>query len=342
MPADPLKERVAALWARHLGSAEGLALTPCAVSGNNRVFVARANGQAAIAKWYFAGPKDGRDRLESEWQFLSYAAAAQIACVPRPLARDQAAGLALYELCDGVKPDRATIGPAAIDAAAAFFRALNQPAHRALAARLPPAAEASFSPAGQIALVDGRLQRLAGIPIAAPLDAAAAALVGAMNGYWSRLCRRLPDALAAQGIDPAAELPDRERCISPSDFGFHNALIGPDGTIRFIDFEYGGWDDPVKMVCDFFLQPAVPVDPRHRDRFIAEALGDCWDTEPLAARAGLMQPLFALKWCCIMLNPFVPDLAGRGRFADPSRDENSRKRQRLADASAAFHSLEGR
>src|SRR6185503_11886129 len=46
--------------------------------------------------------------------------------------------------------------------------------------------------------------------------------------------------------------------LSPSDFGYHNAVLADDETVRFFDFEYAGWDDPAKLVCDFFNQVEVP------------------------------------------------------------------------------------
>ena len=59
------------------------------------------------------------------------------------------------------------------------------------------------------------------------------------------------------------------RALSPSDFGLHNALRTKDGQLRFIDFEYFGWDDPVKLVSDTAIQPGSslphsagpPLDP---------------------------------------------------------------------------------
>jgi hypothetical protein len=154
-----------------------------------------------------------------------------------------------------------------------------------------------------------------------------------MELFWRDYSRSLTGRLDAE-----AEIPPAERCVSPSDFGFHNALSGADGSLRFIDFEYAGWDDPAKMVCDFFLQPALPVDTVHYDHFFAGTLGDWPGVERLAVRAKLMQPLFALKWCCIMLNPFLPDLAARARFADPGRASDLKTR-RLAAATAAFRHL---
>ena len=51
------------------------------------------------------------------------------------------------------------------------------------------------------------------------------------------------------------ELRQETMCIFSSDFGFHNALIDESGTVYLLDFEYAGWDDPAKLVCDFSNQP---------------------------------------------------------------------------------------
>ena len=58
-----------------------------------------------------------------------------------------------------------------------------------------------------------------------------------------------------------------KRCLSPSDFGFHNSILDDNGRYYFLDFEYSGWDDPAKMVSDFFLQPAVSVSFEYFDDF---------------------------------------------------------------------------
>ncbi|MFX9699951.1 hypothetical protein ABTP10_19680, partial [Acinetobacter baumannii] len=62
-------------------------------------------------------------------------------------------------------------------------------------------------------------------------------------------------------IDPSA------RCLSPSDFGFHNAVQRPEGQIVFVDFEYFGWDDPVKLTCDFMLHPGMDLPDDLAQRF---------------------------------------------------------------------------
>lgn len=316
MPDEPLTDKIAALWRERFGTAEGLTLSTCAAGGNNRVYRGEASGQVAAVKLYFSQSRERRDRLDAEWRFLSYAAKKDIGLVPRPLARDEQAGIALHEFFPGSRPR--SVDGQAIDAAIALFRALNEDPSDA---DLPDAAEACFTMAAHVALVDGRLTRLRAVT-----DAGALGLLEQMEMFWRDYRRGLTDEGAIRA------------CVSPSDFGFHNALARPDGTLRFIDFEYAGWDDPVKMVCDFFLQPALPVDPLHYNRFFDATLGDRPEAEELAKRASLMRPLFALKWCCIMLNPFLPDLAARARFADPEQADDFITR-RLAAATNAFRRL---
>jgi hypothetical protein len=341
MDEAALKETITRLWRRSLGPAEGLDMTPCPVSGNNRVFQVHADGLTAVVKWYCDGGLGavGRDRLDAEWNFLEYAAAAGLTCVPRAIARDDQAGVALHGYLTGSKPRQQDVGAGQVAAAAGFFRALNQPGLRQEAAKLGMAAEAAFSGVAQFAIVERRLSRLNGIEPATIVDWEARSLVGGLVDHWHSLRRRLEKQLADLGIDPAEELPLEQRCVTPSDFGFHNTLLQDDGTLAFIDFEYAGWDDPAKTICDFLLQPALPINPVHREPFVAAML-DTWpDAERLARRARLMLPVFALKWCCIMLNPFVASLARPGRFADPMADDSARKQRQLARAQAAFHSL---
>jgi hypothetical protein len=112
------------------------------------------------------------------------------------------------------------------------------------------------------------------------------------------------------------EIPGDQRTLSPSDYGFHNALRRPDGRLMFLDFEYFGWDDPAKMISDFLLHPAMALSTVHKRQFLESA---CADLDPssgrLEARVLAVYPLWALKWILILLNEFVPELRRRRQFA---------------------------
>ena len=111
-----------------------------------------------------------------------------------------------------------------------------------------------------------------------------------------------------------------DRCLSPSDFGFHNAVLTEHSQLTFFDFEYAGWDDPAKTICDFFCQPKVPVSLDFYDVF-ASAIAACASSpEKVRARADRLLPLYRIKWCCILLNEFLPVDEQRRRFAGAEQD----------------------
>ena len=141
-------------------------------------------------------------------------------------------------------------------------------------------------------------------------------------------------------IDPSMELDSAQRCVSPSDFGFHNALREADGNIRFLDFEYAGWDDPAKMTGDFFAQLAVPVPANLFGYFVQACVTPFAAPTELIRRAELLRPLYRVKWCCIALNVFLPVHMARRKFADPHLDEAALKRAQLAKAHTLYQSLE--
>src|SRR5208282_1028404 len=76
---------------------------------------------------------------------------------------------------------------------------------------------------------------------------------------------------AEAGLDFGAPLDPFRRTLSPSDFGFHNARRRADRSLIFYDFEYFGWDDPVKPVCDFVLHPGMTISDAQRRGFVSGA-----------------------------------------------------------------------
>jgi len=337
MQPEALKEALAALLGLQPGERERLAVVPFAASGNNRVFAVTADERRYAAKVYFRHPADTRDRLQSEYAFLTCAARAGIACVPRPVACDALNGIGVYEYIEGRKLEAAEIDAGCVDQAAQFILQLNHESAHAAGRDLPNASEACFSINEHLAMVDGRIARLAGVGTVDELDREAREFVAALAARWHVAKAQILRGAQASGIKSDAML--AERCISPSDFGFHNALATSDRGICFIDFEYAGWDDPAKLAGDFFSHPAVAVDAAHFDRFVETAMAYSANPVALAARARILLPVFQVKWCCIILNEFLPDSAQRRRFADPGRDLVARKREQLGKAVALFERI---
>lgn len=340
MGGDPMSAEVAELLAGEGISPSTIALEQCNVGGNNRVFVVRAGGRTFVAKWYFVHPGDDRDRLRAEYSFIGYAMRIGIRAVPRVISCNRDRHLAVYEFIEGRKLAAEEVEQRHVEQAARFFEALNAPAARPLAAELPRASEASFSLAEHFDTVERRIDRLREIDGSAEIDRAAARFVEELGAGWSGLRARLEHEAADAGEDLQRPLEPGMRCISPSDFGFHNALERPSGELCFIDFEYAGWDDPAKTVGDFFSQPAVPVPIRFFDAFLAAVTRFAPDPQRLAWRARLLLPAFQTKWCCIMLNDFLPVSQQRRRFANPGLDQAAAKARQLAKAIDSFSRIQ--
>jgi hypothetical protein len=314
-------------------------ITPCSAGGNNRTFRVVTDTGTLAAKHYFRHAGDERDRLATEFDFLLFAHEAARNRVPRPLACDRAAGLAAYEFVEGSPVTGAEVDLSLVREAASFFCTLNEPRLRGRAAGLPIASEACFSLASHVALVAARLDRLRQSIGSAADEVPAHDLVDRLRGAWARIVSGIESEVAHDRALFDAPLLASYRCVSPSDFGFHNALRTPDGSLRFLDFEYAGWDDPAKVVGDFFSQLAIPVPGEFFEDFLGQVLVPFPDRERLAWRARLLRPVYQMKWCCIALNVFVPVNLARRRFANPDLDEQALKRAQLAKAELLCKSI---
>ena len=159
-----------------------------------------------------------------------------------------------------------------------------------------------------------------------------------MRPAWERVRATLLDGAHRRAIGLDSRLDDAALCISPSDFGFHNALAEGD-RIGFIDFEYAGRDDPAKLVCDFFCQPEVPVPLVHMAGFARRLIAGL-DLDPShEGRCHLLLDAYRVKWACIILNDFLPLGSARRAYAEPARTDQRHATQ-LARAAAKLGEIE--
>jgi len=329
----------AAMLADRSGRAEPVRLVPLIGGKNNRVFeVALADGSHCILKSYFSDPRDVRDRLGAEWAFLSYAWARGVRTVPEPLASDCAKRLGLYARLPGQKLLPGRVQACHVEAALDFVLAVNAPPHDA-ARSLPQASEACFSIAAHIATVDRRVAQLGTLDPEAPLKPEVERFVGgSLTPAWNRTRGRVEATAARLGLPLARDLDPADVIVSPSDFGFHNALA--DGSVLgFLDFEYAGRDDPAKLVCDFFCQPEVPVPQGYFPRAVERIMSGLALPALHRERFAMLLDLYRIKWTCIILNHFLPLGAARRSFADPGA-RAARCAEQLAKAADKLAEIE--
>jgi hypothetical protein len=330
-----VKELVAAA-----GLGTSFRLQPLKGGGNNRVFRVEAGKDCALLKAYFRHPADPRDRLGTEFAFSAFAWDHGLRCLPRPLAQDRRHGLGLYEYVAGraLLPQEVTAN--AVHQALDFFRELNRHRHAAAARALPDASEACFTLAAHLGCVERRLQRLAETDDTSPLGREAARFVrDELVPAWETVAGAVRRGAEGIGLSLDESIPAESRCLSPSDFGFHNALLTPEGRLCFLDFEYAGWDDPAKLVSDFFCQPAVPVPLSLYETMVAGVVGALPGSASQRERIGLLLPVYQVKWVTILLNHFLPIGGQRRRFAGSAADLQEQKAQQLLKARGIVNDL---
>ncbi|MBI5882657.1 MAG: aminoglycoside phosphotransferase family protein [Elusimicrobia bacterium] len=322
-------------------SAGGCTVTALAPGANNRVFRVESSAGLFVMKKYFFDPQDPRDRLGKEFAFLRLAWDSGLRCVPRPLAQDPEARAGLYGFVPGRKLAPAEVTRGRVEEMLEFYLALNRLRALPSAAALAEGSEASFSLEDHFHSFLWRAEKFRVLEPADDMDREAAALVRRLREeLWPHVHELTLAAYRRAGLDPSAALPRHDRRISPSDFGFHNALLADD-KLCFLDFEYAGWDDPAKMVCDFFLQPEAPVPADLFPFFAGEVAAEAGDRRRHMARFQALFPVHRLKWCCLLLNEFLPEGRKRREFAawlDPA-DFAARKALQLRKAARCLKEL---
>ena len=317
-----------------------LALLPG--GANNRVARLQWNDRHFLLKVYFQHPHDRRNRLNAEFAFLCYAWNHGIRCVPRPYAIAHDKHAALYEFVEGRPVRGADVSGSCVRQASAFFQQLNSYRNSTDAAHLPLASESCFSMQEHIGCIARRMARLSLIKGRGQWDRQAVRFIRTrLTPAWQAVSNAVDDQLRRLPAACARVMKFNARRLSPSDFGFHNAILTRDQPIHFIDFEYAGWDDPAKTVCDFFCQVAVPVPWSYMPQFTTMVLADQSKPERqiIRAKIRLLLPLYQIKWCCILLNDFLPIEASRRRFAQGTDHRHERKAAQLTKAGVLLDRL---
>lgn len=269
-----------------------------------------------ILKNYFQQSSDKRDRLRTEFEFLSYSNNVGLTLVARPLGMDATIHSALYTYIPGTRP--VNISLAHIRQAAQFIKSINLSRDTPAALALPAAADACLSWQAHIELTASRLERFLFVQPKQPIEIEAYNFIREqLLPFWLPLKASLLQVTRSKQMEYPR--PDKVRIISPSDFGFHNVLEN-NGELFFLDFEYAGWDDPAKLICDFICQPELPVTQSQGQQFRDELLSDLPHSDAINERVELLLPVHRLKWCCILLNEFRLEDRNRRLHAGVSSD----------------------
>ncbi len=324
IPADVLSSTA------HMLGEPVVDIQKAAGGANNRVYRVRAGRNDYALKLYPATEGDTRDRFGAETAAISFMRNHGVRIVPALVGADRTRRIGLYEWIDGE-----AVGPASdadIATALRLLATLHPLRLSAAATELPHASEACLAGSEVVAQIEHRLQRLQTVATEQPN--LCAVLARGILPAFEKAKVRAEGQYNEAGLNFAAPIDPSRRTLSPSDFGFHNARRRADRSLIFYDFEYFGWDDPVKPVSDFVLHPGMTMSEAQRRGFIAGAAEIYGADETYQVRLRALYPLFGLRWCLILLNEFLPERWARRVQAGVGLDRNTVFCQQLAKAQA--------
>ena len=279
--------------------------------GNSAIYKAYLIDTTKIAVKIY--PEVGNhDRLKSEFKSTEIFKQLNFKNVQRPVSFVKNLGVASYEWIEG---DRVpTYGDKEIKSALSFLRNLHKNSQVKQFQNFPMAADAC--PKG----LDIEIQikrRLAQFDLLSKkyseLDQYLTKEFKPLLKdiiYWSK---------TSWPLNPSYSEPIKKDklILSPSDFGFHNSLRSKNQNLTFHDFEYFGWDDPVKLICDFSHHAAMDLSEELEQLWfsgVSEIYGKHLINRLIAA-----WPMYGLNWCLIILNEFKDEVWSRRCAADKSK-----------------------
>lgn len=302
-------------------------------TGNNKAAIIHTEKTLFFAKKYFSSNTDNKDRFQSEVSFFEYAKECVPDFVPKIYAIDKSSRIILFENISGKNVKSDDLNAKLILSAASFFSSLNKPEFKStIGKKINNAAEACFSINSHLILVEKRIINLEKTIDDNLENTDALNTVNLIRESFEKIKNHILNYANQNMIQLDKEIQISDRVISPSDFGFHNCLKKENSDLVFFDFEYSGWDDPAKVIGDFFNQLQVPVPEKYFEIFVEKAFENQKNKIELVIRAKLLLPLYKIKWACIAMNIFIPVNLERRLFSNPNLDIINYKEEQIQKA----------
>lgn len=109
-----------------------------------------------------------------------------------------------------------------------------------------------------------------------------------------------------------------DKRLSSVDFGPHNMIFGKD-QVNFIDFEYFGWDDPVKIVPNLiFHEGSASISKSTKDEILHKYISSTKLQAQVVDRLSVSLSLASLDWLSILLWGLTPEKISARQFSDPN------------------------
>lgn len=292
---------------------------------NNRVFkVTSEDNRSFILKLYF---KDERRRLQRESGAYEFLRKNGIEDVPKVFFKNEQDYFALYSFEDGSKKTGADLTIPDLDLILSFITRVQEFKHTSQVSN--DVGDALFSTRSLIEVVNGpilfRIKEFEKYIKSPNVNSKTREFE--KNSDISKITRARLSKIESNAISNEKlyyQIDPSQIRLSPVDFGPQNMIFRKSGSICFIDFEYFGWDDPVKLIPSFLTHEATKgLTPEKQAYFIGKYRNISSVPQNILDRLDVTLQVSALNWITVLLWGFTPEKINSRRYSDANFDENT-------------------
>ncbi len=261
------------------------------------------DGSFLLAKKYFV---DDRQRLAREFQTLSLLRENGFTEVPQPIERFDKQNAGVYEFISGRHIFASEFSDRELIQIAEYLAKIHSLTKKEVKKNLPKAFTAAFSLAD--ALKAGR-KRLMSVNKNFPKferDVQQFVMknmvIERVDAAFTKIAKQLGDVKMYKKINP-----EHER-LSSVDFGPHNMLWREDDSLTVIDFEYAGWDHPMRIISDMLSHDKMRDLPNaKKSLFVAEYLKRTPLPYEVTNDLADFRRIAQVEWVAILLSSILPE-----------------------------------
>ena len=253
-------------------------------SGKNAgAYLIKSSGKNMVMKSY-KQISESYERFAREKLFLEYCLEKEIFCVPKIIDYDYSAKQILIEYLGNSSEIKMSTNTCL--ALFEFVKCLNENSNK----EFSNAKDAYLDEMNVSLDIERRIQQVSKLK-----------LIGPLKLYFEEVTH----IFLSSSLSTLVNLPFHSvttsnfvRFISPSDVGLHNMLlIGH--QYYFIDFEYSGYDNPLKFLCDFITNPDNNVD----DVLLPQVIDLFQAFFAIPVNEWIFDTLkfFRMKWCLMLI-----------------------------------------
>ena len=298
--------------------------------GNSVIYKGWIKKKKYAIKFYPDLLTDSRKRLVNEFEIIKQLNEKNFNNIPKNFYKNEDLNIGIFEWIEGKNIN--IINNEDLNKAIKFITKLENLSKEKNTIKAKLASDACLSGKELINQIENRIKRLNRVKKTNP----------ELNSFflktflplWKRIKKRYYKLWPITSKKNSLE--NDKLTLSPSDFGFHNSLK-KNNKIFFLDFEYFGWDDPVKLTADFIWHPSNIKNKDILKKWKENMIKLFSNDKEFEIRLNASLPLYGIRWIVIILNEFLPEYSTRRKLARNSNLYEQKKEKSLQIKKALYY-----